>query len=207
MATAESVAALALEVDSMKAILSTKIGANDEIMTNVTDKLGSLTGKLDEFYAQLMQNDGSIKKVISDNAAEVADLKVRIGTKVGESDSVLVGLQAALGAQQAEIIALKLQIGSMDTQQQGTYGRSEGKSSFGIIDCRAISGLEKLQNGTNFVHWTNRFRNAMEQYRSFAREAIKLLENQSLEVVVSTLKRLGGGIWIIWVSRCYCRII
>ena len=54
MATAESVAALALEVDSMKAILSTKIGANDEIMTNVTDKLGSLTGKLDEFYAQLM---------------------------------------------------------------------------------------------------------------------------------------------------------
>ena len=145
MATAESVAALALEVDSMKAILSTKIGANDEIMTNVTDKLGSLTGRLDEFYAQLMQNDGSIKKVISDNAAEVADLKVRIGTKVGESDSVLVGLQAALGAQQAEIIALKLQIGSMDTQQQGTHGRSEGKSSFGISDYRAFAGLENAE--------------------------------------------------------------
>ena len=68
----------------MKAILNTKIGANDEIMVTVTDKLGSLTAKLDEFYAQLMQNDSSIKQVITDNAAEVADLKVRIGTKVGK---------------------------------------------------------------------------------------------------------------------------
>ena len=47
-----------------------------------------------------MEDEGSIKKVISDNAkvindnaAEVADLKVRIGAKVGENDSVFVGLQ------------------------------------------------------------------------------------------------------------------
>ena len=48
-------------------------------------------------------------KVINDSAAEIADLKVRIGANVGESDSVLVGLQAALGAQQAEIAVLKKQ--------------------------------------------------------------------------------------------------
>ena len=63
---AQEVASISSEVDSVKTILNTKIGANDEIMTNVTDKLGSLTGKLDEVYTQLMENDGSIKKVISD---------------------------------------------------------------------------------------------------------------------------------------------
>ena len=61
---AQEVASISSEVDSMKAILSTKIGANDEIMTNVSDKFGSLTGKLDEFYAQLMENDGSISATI-----------------------------------------------------------------------------------------------------------------------------------------------
>ena len=54
MATIESVATLAAEVESMKTILSTKIGANDDIMVAMTDKLGILTTKLDEFYAQLM---------------------------------------------------------------------------------------------------------------------------------------------------------
>ena len=61
-ALAQEVASISSEVDSMKAILSTKIGANDEIMTTVTDKLGSLTGKLDEFYGQLMENDGATNK-------------------------------------------------------------------------------------------------------------------------------------------------
>ena len=46
---AQEVASISSEVDSMKIILSTKIGANDEIMTNVSDKLGSLTGKVDVF--------------------------------------------------------------------------------------------------------------------------------------------------------------
>ena len=74
----------------MKTILSTKIGANDDIMVAMTDKLGILITKLDEFYAQLMDNDGAIKQVISDNAqvindnaAEVADLKLKIAAKVG----------------------------------------------------------------------------------------------------------------------------
>ena len=67
-ALAQEVASISSDVDRMKAVLSTKIGANDEAMTNVTDKLGSLTGKLDEFYAQLMEKDGPIKKIISDNA-------------------------------------------------------------------------------------------------------------------------------------------
>jgi len=200
MATPESVAALALEVDSMKAILSTKIGANDEIMVTVTDKLGSLTAKLDEFYTQLMQNDSTIKQAILDNSAEVSDLKVRIGTKVGESDGVLVGLQAALGAQQAEIISMKLQIGAMDTQQQTTYSKSEGKSALGIIDCKGITSLKTLDNGNNFNQWTNRFRNALEQYRPFAREALTFLESQNLEVIAATLRRMrehsGGSLGV-----------
>ena len=79
-----------------------------------------------------------------------------------------------------------------ERQREGTFGRSEGKSSFGIMDCKAVIGLDKLQHGTNFVSWTNRFRNAIEQYRTFGREAIKFLEKQFLEVVVSTLKGLGG---------------
>ena len=40
MATAESVAVLAQEVNDMKTILNSKIGANDDIMISVTDKLG-----------------------------------------------------------------------------------------------------------------------------------------------------------------------
>jgi len=208
MATAESVAAgvanslqiPAQEVTDMKTVLDSKIGSGDAIVEDITGQLGSLTRKLDDFFTMLKENDNSIKTIISGNAAvvnanaaEVADLKEKIGAKVGQSDSAFSNLQAALGAQQAEIVALKLQIGSMDERQrEGTFGRSEGKSSFGIIDCKAVIGLEKLQNGTNFVSWTNRFRNAMEQYRPFATEAIKLLENQSLEVVVSTLKGLGG---------------
>ena len=59
---AQEVASISSEVDSMKVILSTNIGANDEIMTNVTDKLGSLTGKLDEFYAQLMEMTGPSRR-------------------------------------------------------------------------------------------------------------------------------------------------
>ena len=35
------------------------------------------------------------------------------------------------------------------------------------------------------------FRNAIEQHRTFGREAIKFLESQSLEVVAATLKGLG----------------
>ena len=73
MATIESVATLAAEVESMKTILSTKIGANDDIMVAMTDKLGILTSKLDEFYAQPMENDGAIKQVISDNAQVIND--------------------------------------------------------------------------------------------------------------------------------------
>ena len=153
---AQEVASISSEVDRMKTILSTKIGANDEIMTNVTDKLGSLTGKLDEFYAQLMENDWSINKVISDNAkvindnaAEVADLKVRIGAKVGESDSVLVGLQAALGAQQAEIAILKKQFAEQ-RPSGGTTGGGSGRFQ-SILDFKLLPGLEKLQNGAGFV--------------------------------------------------------
>ena len=126
----------------------------------------------------------------------MSDLKVRIGTKVGESDSVLVGLQAALGAQQAEISSLKLQIGSMGAQQQTTYSKSEGKSALGIIDCKGISSLKTLDRGNHFNQWTNRFRNALEQYRPFAREALTFLESPNLEVFAATLRRMrehSGG--------------
>ena len=130
---AQEVASISSEVDSMKAIFSTNIGAHGDLMTNVTDKLGSLTGTLAEFYAQLMENDGSIKKVISDNAqvvndnaAEVDDLRVRIGAKVGESDGVLVGLQAALGAQQAEIAILRKQFAEQ-RPSGGTTGGGSGR--------------------------------------------------------------------------------
>ena len=68
----------------------------------------------------LKENDNSIKTVINDNAtvvnnnaAEVADLKVRIGAKVGQSDSAFAGLQAALGAQQAGIAVLKQQFATI----------------------------------------------------------------------------------------------
>ena len=99
----------------MKTVLNSKIGVNDDIMVSVTDQLGSLTRKLDEFYLMLKENDNFINTVLSDNAtvvnnnaAEVADIKVTIGAKVGESDSAFAGLQAALGAQQAEVAMLKL---------------------------------------------------------------------------------------------------
>ena len=198
MATAVDVAVLAQDIEHMKSVLNSKIGANDDIMVSVTDQLGSLTRKLDEFYTQLMENDGSIKKVISDNAqvindnaAEVADLKVRIGAKVGESDSVLVGLQAALGAQQAEIAMLKKQFAEQRPSGSTTGGGSGRFQS--ILDFKPLSGLEKLQNGAGFLSWANRFRNVVDQFRPFGREALKFLEGQSLEEVEKMVKSLGSG--------------
>ena len=167
-------------------------------MTSVTDQLGSFTRKLDEFYTQLMENDGSIKKVISDNAqvtndnaAEVADLEVRIGAKVGESDSVLVGLQAALGAQQAEIAMLKKQFAEQRPSGGTTGGRSGRFQS--ILDFKPLSGLEKLQNGAGFLSWANRFRNVVDQFRPCGREALKFLEGQSLKEMEKMSKSLGSG--------------
>ena len=147
----------------MKAVLDSKIGSGDAIVEDITGQLGSLTRKLDDFFTMLKENDNSIKTIISGNAAvvnanaaEVADLKEKIGAKVGQSDSAFSNLQAALGAQQAEIVALKLQIGSFEERQRGgTYGRSEGKSSFSSLDSKAIIVLDKLQNGTSFVSWTS----------------------------------------------------
>ena len=74
---------------------------------------------------------------------------MRIGAKVGESDSVLVGLQAALGAQQAEIAAMKKQFadkGSSDSTTHGGSGRFQS-----ILDFKPLSGLDKLQNGAGFL--------------------------------------------------------
>ena len=41
---------------------------------------------------------------------------MRIGAKVGQSDSAYAGLQAALGAQQAEIAILKQQFANIGEQ-------------------------------------------------------------------------------------------
>ena len=154
--------------------------------------------ELDEFYAMLKENDNSIRTVISDNAqvindnaAEVADLKVRIGAKVGESDSVLVGLQAALGAQQAEIAMLKKQFAEQRPSGSTTGGGSGRFQS--IQDFKPLSGLEKLQNGAGFLSWANRFRNVVDQFRPFGREALKFLEGQSLEEVGKMVKSPGSG--------------
>ena len=80
MAAAVDVAVLAQDIENKKTVLNSKIGANDDIMVSVTDQLGSLTRKLDEFYAMLKENDNSINTAISDNAqvinenaADVAD--------------------------------------------------------------------------------------------------------------------------------------
>ena len=96
MATAVDVAVLAQDVGNMKTVLNSKIGVNDDIMVSVADQLGSLTRKLDEFYAMLKENDSSIETVIRDNAtvvnntaAAVADLKVRIGLRL-ESRTVFL---------------------------------------------------------------------------------------------------------------------
>ena len=81
--------------------------------------------------------------MVNNNAAEVADLRERIGAKVGQSDSALAGLQAALGAQQAEIAALKLQIGSIGGQQpSGSSGSGDCKKVFSVLDIKVSSGLE-----------------------------------------------------------------
>jgi len=197
MAAAVDVAVLAQDVENMKTVLNSKIGANDDIMVSVTDQLGTLTRKVDEFYLMLKENDNCIKTVISDNAtvvnnnaAEVADLKVRIGAKVGESDSVLVGLQAALGAQQAEIAMLKKQFS--EQRPSGSPSASSGRFQ-SILDYKPLSGLEKLQNGAGFLSWANRFRNVVDQFRPFGREALKFLEGQSLEEVGKMAKRFGSG--------------
>ena len=150
----------------------------------------------------LKENDNSIQTVISGNAtvintnaAEVTDLKEKIGAKVGQSDSAFSNLQAALGAQQAEIVAIKLQIGSFEERQRGgAYGRSEGASSFSILDCKAIIGLDELQNCTNVVSWTNRFRNAIEQHRTFGREAISFWKVSLWKLLYLRLNVLGGNL-------------
>ena len=49
---------------------------------------------------------------------------MRIGAKVRESDRVLVGLQAALGAQQAEIAVLKKQLADQGSSGSPTHGGS-----------------------------------------------------------------------------------
>ena len=59
MAAAVDVAVLAQDLENMKTVLNSKSGANDGIMISVTDQLGSLTRKLDE-YAMLKENDNSI---------------------------------------------------------------------------------------------------------------------------------------------------
>ena len=61
MAAAVDVAVLAQDVENMKTVLNSKIGANDGIMISVTDQLGSLTRRLVAFYAMLKENDNSIK--------------------------------------------------------------------------------------------------------------------------------------------------
>ena len=65
MATAVDVAVLAQNVENMKTVLNSKIGANDDIMVSVTDQLGSLTRKLDEFYAMLKKNGKSLQQLSS----------------------------------------------------------------------------------------------------------------------------------------------
>jgi len=155
MAAAVDVAVLTQDVENMKTVLNSKIGANDDIMVSVTDQLGSLTRKLDEFYAMLKENDNSIKTVISDNAtvvnnnaAEVADLKVRIGAKVGESDSVLVGLQAALGAQQAETAMLKSSLLNSDQVAAPRVEAQEGSSLYWTSShCQALRN-SRMEQGS-----------------------------------------------------------
>jgi len=49
MAAAVYVVVLAQNVGNMKTVLNNKIGVNDDIMVSVTDQLGSLTRRLDEF--------------------------------------------------------------------------------------------------------------------------------------------------------------
>ena len=75
-------------------------------------------------------------------------------------------------------------------QPSGSSGSSDNRRASSILDCKAISGLDKLQGGSNFVIWANRFRKVIDQYRPFGREAIRFLENQSLETVETTLRNL-----------------
>ena len=127
----------------------------------------------------LTENDNSIQTtftsdnatIVNNNAAENADLKVRIGAQVGQSDSAFAGLQAALGAQQAEIAVLKQQFSRIGEQRpSGSQSSSSGKFQ-SILDLKAASGLEKLQGGVGFLSWANRFRNCFDQFRIFGREA------------------------------------
>ena len=90
----------------MKAVLDSKIGSGNAIVEDISGQLCSLTHKLDDFFGMLKENDHSIKTIISGNAsvvnanaAEVADLREKIGAKVGQTDSAFSNLQAALGAQ------------------------------------------------------------------------------------------------------------
>ena len=43
------------------------------------------------------------------------------------------------------------------------------------------------------MSWANRFRNVVDQFRPFGREALKFLEGQSLEEVEKMAKSLGSG--------------
>ena len=56
-----------------------------------------------------------------------------------------------------------------------------------------IERLQSLQNGAGFLSWANRFRNVVDQFRPFGREALKFLEGQSLEEVEKMAKSLGSG--------------
>ena len=114
---------------------------------------------------------------------------MRIGAKVGESDSVLVGLQAALGAQQAEIAMLKKQFS--EQRPSGNPSASSGRFQ-SILYFKPLSGLEKFQNGAGFLSWANRFRNVVDQFRPFGSESLKFLESQSLEEVEKMSKSLGS---------------
>ena len=49
MATAVDVAVVAQDVENMKTVLNSKIGANDDSMVSVTDQLGFLTRNPNEF--------------------------------------------------------------------------------------------------------------------------------------------------------------
>ena len=71
----------------------------------------------------------------------------------------------------------------------GTTGGGSGRFQ-SIQDFKPLSGLEKLQNGAGFLSWANRFRNVVDQFRPFGREALKFLEGQTIEEVEKMVK--GG---------------
>ena len=101
-------------------------------------------------------------------------------------------LQAAVGTQPGNVASLVKRIDAAEASRQpgfapGGVGGGGGPSRF-ILERKALSGFDILQDGSGFIPWTNKFRKMFDQRRSYGRGALKFQESSKVEEIEKKAK-------------------